>query len=378
MKILIDARMYGLENSGIGRYLINLTDELKVLDKNNEYIIFLKNKYFGQLNFPDNWTKIECDIKHYSVAEQIKLTGLIAKYKADVVHFPHFNVPITYSGKFVVTIHDMTMHRKDVNASNLPVYKYLIKRQPYKMVFNHAVKASKMIIVPSKFVKNELLKNFGIDENKVNVIYEGYREILYEKSGASEIDVLNKYNLLNKKYFFYVGNLFPHKNIEIVLSAIKHMDVTGENEFKFVIAGGNNAFTDRLRKYSKKIGIENITDFIGFVTDRELLFLYKHSQSFIFPSLSEGFGLPGLEAISAGSLLIASDIPIFREIYGDNAIYFNPLDIQDCFEAMLKVLKMDLKDKNERINKAKQFISKYSWRKMAEETLGVYENCNCI
>src|SRR4030042_6950771 len=135
MKILIDARMYGLENSGIGRYVMNLILELRMLDKKNNYVLLLRNKYYKSLHFPGNWKKILADFRHYTVSEQVKLPEIIRKEKPDLSHFPHFNVPFFYSGKFIVTIHDLTMHFQGRNATTLPALPYYAKRLPYKIIF---------------------------------------------------------------------------------------------------------------------------------------------------------------------------------------------------------------------------------------------------
>ena len=133
--ILIDARFYGLENTGIGRYLMNLVNELSRIDKKNKYTLLLKKKYFNELKLPKNWKKFECNIKHYSLEEQIKLPRLLNQLKPDLVHFPHFNVPITWKDKFIVTIHDMTMHSTNYQATKLSPLVYQLKRVPYKYIF---------------------------------------------------------------------------------------------------------------------------------------------------------------------------------------------------------------------------------------------------
>ena len=96
-------------------------------------------------------------------------------------------------------------------------------------------------------------------------------------------------------------------------------------------------------------------------------------MGFIFPSLSEGFGLPGLEAINAGTLAIISDIPVFREVYKDAAIYFNPHDFSSIATTIKEVLKLSREARKEKIEYGKEFVKRYSWRKMAEETLKIYE-----
>ncbi len=175
MKILIDARLYGLENAGLGRYAINLIEELQKLKDNNKYIVLLRKKYFNRLNFKNNnWSKVLADVKHYSLKEQIILPAIIRKIKPDLVHFLHFNVPVFYQGKYVVTIHDLLMHKqKGLEATTLTPSRYFLKRLGYKFVFAKAVKKALKIIVPSQAVKDEVCYYYSIDPDKVVVTYEG-------------------------------------------------------------------------------------------------------------------------------------------------------------------------------------------------------------
>src|SRR3990167_4359918 len=111
MKILIDARLYGPKNTGNGRYTMNLLTNLAKIDHKNHYIILLRKEEFENLVFPSNWVKVLADFKHYSFEEQFKLPIIVWRCKPDIVHFPHFNVPLFYFGKYVVTIHDLIMHK---------------------------------------------------------------------------------------------------------------------------------------------------------------------------------------------------------------------------------------------------------------------------
>jgi glycosyltransferase involved in cell wall biosynthesis len=174
MRIVIDARLYGLENAGLGRYTINLINELQKVDNKNKYIVLLRKKYFNRLNLAPNWKKVLVDIKHYSLMEQIKLSGIIKKLKPDLVHFLHFNVPVFYKGRFVATIHDLLMHKqRGLEATTLTPSKYFLKRLGYKFVFSNAVKKATRIIVPSQAVKDEICYYYKLNPEKVVVTYEG-------------------------------------------------------------------------------------------------------------------------------------------------------------------------------------------------------------
>jgi glycosyltransferase involved in cell wall biosynthesis len=173
MKILIDARLYGPKDTGIGRYTQKLVDNLSQIDSSNLYFMLLRKDDFKNLNLPNNWTKIFADFKHYSFEEQFKLPFLLYKLKPDIVHFPHFNVPLFYFGKYIVTIHDLIMHKfkgGEATTRTFPVYQ--IWRLGYYLSFSKAVFGSIKIIVPSNSVKDELINYYGIKSEKVEVIYE--------------------------------------------------------------------------------------------------------------------------------------------------------------------------------------------------------------
>lgn len=373
MKILIDARLYGIENAGIGRYEINLINELQNIDNINKYIILLRKKYFNKVKLNDNFKAIETEIAHYSIGEQLKLPKIIRNLNPDVVHFPHFNVPIRYKDKYVVTIHDLLMHKsKGVASTTLNPVKYYLKRMGYRKVFDMAVAKSKIIITPSQFVKDDLLRTYSVNPTKIRVCYEGVdvTHFLTDKNRS----VLRKYKI-DKKYFLYVGNAYPHKNLKRMIEAIHFFNqgMKQSEKYLFVIVTSRSVFVNRLYKLIDKLNAKLDVKILHGVNDNELTGLYKNAVAFVYPSLHEGFGLPGLEAMSLGTLVLASDIAVFREIYKDNAIYFNAYDFSSIENSLQNADRMNQVQKQDKIKQANKFVEKYSWKKMALLTLKVYE-----
>lgn len=374
MKILIDARMYGLENAGIGRYLMNLITELVSLDKKNTYVLLLREKYYKTFHLPGNWKKILADFRHYTLEEQLKLSSVIKREKPDLVHFPHLNIPYFCKCKFVVTIHDLTMQKQGRDATSLSLPAYYLKRLPFLLIAKKAVKEAVKIIVPSQVVKDDIIKYYKIDRDKINVIYEGFED----KFGkSSNINVRQKYKL-DYPYFIYVGSAYPHKNLSRVIKASVLLNKKLKQKIIFAIGGSRNVFIERLEQEIKRLNASQIVRFLGFIPDEDLPSLYRDSVAFIYPSLSEGFGLQGLEAIDAGTILLASNIDVFKEIYKDNAVFFNPYDFTSISEAMKETIALERNKRKEIIEKSQKFIKRYSWKKMAVETLKIYENCNSI
>jgi glycosyltransferase involved in cell wall biosynthesis len=375
MKILIDARMYGLEHTGIGRYLIGLITELKSVQTKNEYVIFLKKKYFDSLSLPGNWKKVLVNIPHYTLREQLLLPGLINKEKPDLVHFPHLNVPILYRGRYVMTVHDLVMQRQGINATKLPILIYLLKRIPFLFISRMAVKNAVKIIVPSKATATDVANYYNISVRRIEVTYEGfYFKDMSDLKSKGEISVLSEYGLLDKKYLFYVGNAYPHKNLQIAVKAVKDLNIHKKIDVIFVIAGLKDYFLERLEDYINDIGATKYIKLAGYVKDEDLPILYKNSLGFVYPSLVEGFGLQGIEAISMGTMVACSNIPVFKEIYDFHAFYFNPKDVNSISAALYSLCSVKPEDKNKYTRNAQAYIKKYSWNKMAKETLDIYEH----
>ncbi len=372
MKILIDARFYGLENAGLGRYAINLVQNLAKIDSKNEYFILLRKKYFLELKLPDNWEKVLADFGHYSVSEQIKLPKIISKINPDLCHFLHFNVPVFYKGPYVVTIHDLLMHKqKGTLATTLPAPVYFAKRLGYMHVFKRAVFNSKKIVVPSNTVKTETLNYYTkMDPDKIVVSYEGIDDKTFPKKNG--VEILKKYEI-DKPYFIYVGNAYPHKNITRAIEAIVYLNEQDHKDCLFIIISSRNVFVQRLEKIINELGAKQYVKLLGFVPDADLGPLLKNSCAFLYASISEGFGLQGLEAMSAGTLVLASDIPVFKEVYKSYVRYFNPYDFTDIERAMNTILELPQTQRKEIIKNSQDLLKKYSWAKMAKETLEVYK-----
>lgn len=375
MKIGIDARFLGPEGTGIGRYIEELLKNLQKLDKKNEYFVILKKSNFYLFDAKaDNFTKLITNVRYYSLSEQLLVPAALVKIKPDLVHFPHFNVPLIYPGKFVVTIHDIIKSEFKGTASttrSLPVY--LLKHFAYEMSIAQAAKRAKKIIVPSNFIKKKVIKAFGLKESKVRTIYEAVDNSFVELGRKKIPDGREKQLLatygIKKPFIIYVGNAYPHKNLNNLVSALPLID----KKIQLVCVSSRNFFIEKLVATAREMGLERRLIVTGFVPNEDLVLLYKLASCFVFPSFSEGFGLPGLEAMASGCPLLASDIEVFREIYGDAATYFDPKVPKDIARKIELIIKNpELRSKQ--LKKGFDQVRKYSWEKTAEETLKVYES----
>lgn len=370
MRIGIDARFYGPIGTGIGRTLVELLPRLERLDQENEYVIFLKKENFD-LYHPQNpnFKKVLTDISWYSLSEQIKLPKKLAREKLDLLHVPHLNVPIFYPGKLIVTIHDLIISdHKTQKATTKNFLTYNLKHFGYQFVLNQAVKKAQLILVPSQSVKTQVLGRFDIPD-KVRVVYEA-SDPNFNNDFA--IDPMVDHQIRNElkvgqHFILYVGNAFPHKNLETLLKAMTKVD----QDIKLVLVTPWSKFATVLKGEIKGLGLQDRVVLPGYLSDQDLKYLYRLASVYVFPSLAEGFGLPGLEAMASGLPVICSDIPVFKEIYGEAAIYFNPQSPEDLASRIELVVKEEGIGR-EYVKKGLEQAAKYNWDRFAQETHQVY------
>jgi len=389
MKIVIDARM--INASGIGRYLRNLLEELQKLDKDNEYyILHLKSDYDTLVYHSENFRKVLADFRWYTTAEQLRLPGILRKINPDLVHLPHFNVPILYKGKYVVTIHDLIhQHHDSQKATTKDPVIFKIKKIAYNSVFRKAVNGSEKILTPSEFAKEQLIEEWQVDVNKIVVTPEGVDTkiltIVTKMSTSREKEILEKFGI-KQPYIFYVGNAHPHKNVEglviafqMIVSRRANVNHIGSGlasnlgNLQLVLVGQDSVFWQRIKQsiISLKEEIQDNIIFAGEVTDEELVVLYKNANAFVMPSFEEGFGIPILEAMALGCPVVSSNAGSLKEVGGEAALYFDPRDLGDMGDKIEKLLTSE-KLRKELIEKGKQRVKLFSWKKMAQQTLGVY------
>ena len=301
MKIVIDGRMY--RESGIGRYIRNLISNLQILDTKNEYFILFLEEEFKDIKLKKNFKKILTDFKWYGISEQIKLPKILNRLKPDLVHFPHFNVPFFYEGKFIVTIHDLIhQHFQMRRVTTLNPIIYKIKQLGYDKIFQFSVKKSEKILVPSNFVKDLIVNKWRINPDKIVVTYEAVdNQILNLSRKLNQEKLLEKFGI-KPPFIFYVGNAHPHKNVEGLIGVFRQL----REKYRYlqlVLAGHDHYFWQRIKRQYRKEGII----YTGQVNDRELVALYKSAKCFVMPSFEEGFGIPILEAMACGTPDVSSN-----------------------------------------------------------------------
>lgn len=360
MRIGIDARIW---SETTGRYVRNLVHGLQSIDDDNQYFIFvmgLEEAKIKKTVTKDNFKIVPTSIKIHSLDEQINYAGEIEKFDLDIMHFTYFSLPIRYKRPFIVTIHDLIIHHFPTGrASTLPFPLYYLKRLAYLYLVQKSADKASAIIAVSQATKGEIVDHLQVAANKINVIYEGVDNAVLPQ---------NKERIIKSPYILYVGNAYPHKNLERLIEAFQKAR-TGDQ--KLVLVGKQNFFYKRIEKEMKKKKINDVI-FFGEATDSQLSSLYAFANAYVMPSLMEGFGLPPLEAMANNCLVLASDIPSLKEICADGAVYFDPYKTSDITDKITFAFSQE--DKSSYIKKGKERVRGFSWDKMARETLNLYES----
>lgn len=369
MRIGIDARFFGPFGKGLGRYTQKLILNLEKIDQQNDYFILLRQENWEDYH-PINprFHKVLANYRWYSLAEQMGMLRTISSLHLNLMHFTHFNVPIFYRGDFIVTIHDLILTKYPTQrATTLGPLLYFFKHWSYSLVIRQAIKRARKVIAVSECTKKDIMDHFQVDEDKIYVTYEAVDPP--KSIDKTDKRVLTKFDI-KQPYILYVGNMYPHKNIEGLLKAFKDLSVVKPG-ISLVLVGKEDYFVLRIKQLVEKLGISSRVYFPGFVSDEELPYLYALAKAYVFPSFYEGFGLPALEAMSYGTPVIASQESCLPEILGSAAAYFNPHDTTEMTRQMTKVLDDAALTENLKKSGFDQ-IKKFSWGKMVDQTLDLY------
>lgn len=382
MRIGIDARFYGSLGKGLGRYTEKLIEHLEGIDQEHEYVVFLRRENFSEYTPKNhNFRKEIAQYAWYGFSEQTLFVLKLYRGQFNLVHFPHFNVPLFYRRKFMVTIHDLILvHYPTLHNTTRFSYLYWFKFFMYRIVIASAIRRAEHIVAVSQFTKNDIVSHYPCARGKISVTYEAadaYCRLLLPKDeerlffrlgllGKRSEDSEISYRDIIQPYFLYVGNAYPHKNLPVLFGVARAFP-----EHTLVLVGREDFFYTRLKEEAARLGIRNIL-FAGFLTDQELSSLYRLARIYLFPSLYEGFGLPPLEAMACGVPVVASLRGSLPEILGDAAWYFDPAS-EEALLAAVRRVETDTRLRDSLRERGYRQVARYHFHDMAALTQSLYQ-----
>ncbi len=367
MKIAIDLTSLADNLSGMERMALNIAKELLKIDKKNKYQLYFKREIHPEFRNCQNETHVECVIlpqRNKLWFYQITLLAALNRSDAEIYLFLAFPAPFFLCKKKIInTIQDMgcwdcpeTMKKKMVAYFRL-------------MYWNCAYRSWKLFTI-SEFSKKRILKYLKPAADKTHVLYLGVSEEMYVSISEDWEQVRNKYKLPNK-YIMCLSTLEPRKNMELLVDAYCSLPDEDKKGCSLVLSGRAGwlmeHFLGRIPEMEEK-GV-HVTDYIE---DRDLPYLYRHAEFFVFASIYEGFGIPPLEAMAVGCPVVCSDIEVSKEILKDQAVYFRNRDK----ESLRSVLASCLKNKEifPSRNSLIEYSRRFSYQKTAMELKRLLES----
>lgn len=362
--IVIDARLYGPKHTGIGRYVKNLLLALTQLPQFSQFrwtlIVYHDQLSEVSRDLETNYYLYPTTIRHYSLAEQLILPIILYRLHPQLVHFTHFNKPLLYFGNSIVTIHDLIKHfSTGVATTTKSAGIYWLKQLVYQ-ILTHIVIKTNHLIVPSNFWRKYISQHYHLPPTRITTTYEAI-DPNFTRNTTKVLPA--------KPYIIYTGNLYPHKNIGVILATLKLLPW-----LKLKIICARSVFTTRIRQQIAKFKLSSQVKFLGFVPDSKFRRIYSSALALVHPSFHEGFSLTGLEAMALNCPVISSNSSCLPEIYQQAVLYFDPNSVEEL-AAQIISLHHHPQLRRQLIKKGHLHIRRYSWHKTASQTLDVYQQC---
>ena len=358
MHIVIDARII---RSSTGTVVERLLRHLQEIDRRNRYTVLIDRRD------DDHWapmaasfTKLLVDVPQHGWAEQTRLRRVIGSLGPDLVHFCMPQQPLFLRGPAVVTtFFDLTILRTRNPARSAAAS--LVKRAAGFVAFAAAARWSDRVLTTSAYTRDDLVRTLGARADRV---------VVSHAAAEHRPAALEPVDLPFRRFLLHVGRHPAYKNLDRLADAHQRL-LERHPDLGLVFVGGIDADAEAIRRRCAERGHRNVV-FTGFLSEPKRDWLYAHCAAYVFPSLAEGFGLPGLEAMACGAPVVSSDATCLPEIYGDAALYFDPRDTGAMATAIGRVLD-DGALRSALVAAGRARVGLYSWRRMAEETLAVYK-----
>jgi len=377
MQIGIDIRLIGKKQTGSEAVFFNLVKNLALIDSENNYQLFtditdqetlVKIKSDLGIENKTNFEIISLETKNKFSWNFWTLPKYLRAHPIDLYltqYITPFFVPKKI--KILTIIHDVSFR----------VFPQLIKFSDLfflRTLIPLAMKRADKIIAVSEFTQNEIIKYYKVNPNKVDYIYNAVADdFLRQTFLQNELDAIEeKYNL-PKKFILYLGTLQPRKNVPVLIEAYAKIKSQLPG-VKLVLAGGKGHNYDPgidAMIQACKLSTDEVI-FPGFISEEDKKAVMLLADLFCFPSLYEGFGIPILEAFSANLPVIVSHIPSHQEVVGDAALFFDPKNVDDLAEKLLK-LTTDENLKKQLLTREWVRLALFSWKKTAKKMVKIFE-----
>jgi glycosyltransferase involved in cell wall biosynthesis len=381
MKIGIDARfLTHPQCGGYKTYTECLVSALAAVDTANEYILYVDRAPSSATALPDRPNFLIRVVRdHLPVAgmpwrEQVSLSRRAAQDRLSVLHSPCLSAPLLVSCPLVVTIHDMIWRHPDAyrNGTARPLRRRLMDFY-YLHAGLHAARRAAVILTVSQASKKDIVIDLGVPSDRVVVTHEAARDVFRRVNEAAPLEGARRKYRLPARFILAMGSPDPRKNIPGLLRAYSLMHADLRKQYPLVVMWNHPRFEETSKKETDRLGLSGqvISRRLGPLAE-DFAMLLNAASTFVFPSLSEGFGLPPLEAMACGTPVVTSDNSSMPEVLGDAALRVDAQDAGGLARAIERVLSDD-EMRAELTRKGLEQAARYSWEACARLTLRAYE-----
>lgn len=373
MKIGIEAqRVFRRKKHGMDIVALQLIRNLQLIDKENQYYIFVKDDEDNTcIAETPNFKIVKLPRSPYPVWEQILLPIALKKYGIELLHCTSNTAPLAVSVPLVITLHDIIYLEKwnFTRGTSYQIAGNLYRRINVPPAVNKAAK----IVTVSDYEKTQIENYFKYDDGKVVTIYNGVGERFNRVTDREVLSSIRKKYKLPEKYVFFLGNTEPKKNVEGVMRALSYLRRQNRLNFTLLMLDIDRKYLNLVADYIEDKAVLDHISFTGYVPNQELPAIYSMASLFLYPSLRESFGIPILEAMACGVPVITSNTSAMPEVAGDAAVLINPENPEELGENILRVLEDD-NLRQRLVEKGLVQFKKFSWKNNARQTLDLYRN----
>lgn len=360
-RVGFDARLLG--GLGIGRYIHGLLPPLaETLGGRLTVFATPQDRAPVRAEVGPDPTIVVAGAAPYRLQEQTALLAQLARHQLRLVHFPHYNLPVAYRGRFVVTIHDLfSFQFPEIHSGGLP-------RLVNQVLIRNAVRRAAAIITPSLATASELLSRFPSAEGRIHPIPEAADPRFTPHRDRQAEATWQELLRIRPPYLLSLGQWKAYKNLPLLIEAFG-LVLQQRPQAQLVIAGHDPRHPE-VPAAAHTLPPGSVV-FPGRLPDDAIADLYRGAAAVVLPSRAEGFGLPVIEAMACGTRVVCSDLPVLREVAGDVPIYGDPTDARSFAQGMLTALTPPAGDRRPELGIAR--ASQFSWRRAADLTIEVYE-----
>src|SRR5260370_3280071 len=301
---------------GVGTYIRNVVRTLARLDPESKYFLIgspAKVAECGPLR--PNFHTVAVDGRDETLKGNVEFRAIVRRLECDVVHIPRlFWIPRGLGCPYVLTVHDLLEHMygsRNTSSLRRSLHFYLTRR---------VLRKAARVIAVSQFTKNEIEKLLDIPDERIEAVYNAIDErFLHGHATEADRELIAQRYLVNYQFILYQGAIRPHKNVVRIIEAFSALksELQKDQQFpdlKLIIIGDDLSSHPRLRRTVVRSGVQNDVRFLGFVPIEVLRLFYELPKTFVFPSLSIGFGFPPLEAMAHGTPVVTSNTPSLPEV----------------------------------------------------------------